>query len=219
MQIFIGFDPRQPVAAQVLAHSIWARASKPVSITMLRLSQLPLKRVGLTQFTFSRYIVPWLCEYQGEALFMDADMLCLGDICELAKLRDPVASVSVVQNPALRFEWPSLMYFNNDLCKRLTLEFIEHGNPQGLAWAERIGALPSEWNHLVGYDKPRKDAKNVHFTQGIPIFPETIDCEYSKEWNDEFLKATYTVPWAEIMGGSIHAKRVLGMVGGQNRVI
>jgi len=208
VRIFIGLDPRQPVAAQVLAHSIWARASKPVSIIMLRLNQLPLKRVGLTQFTFSRYLVPLLCDFAGTALFMDADMLCLADICELWKLADE-SPVSVVKNPNLRFEWPSLMFFRNELCKNLTLEFIENGNPQSLAWASKIGEFPAEWNHLVGYDKPRTDAKNVHFTQGIPCFPETKHCEYWQAWQDEIRKANGSVPWADIMGDSIHAKRVL----------
>jgi lipopolysaccharide biosynthesis glycosyltransferase len=70
---------------QVLAHSIYKRASKPVSITPLVLSQLPIKRVGLTEFTYSRYLVPYLCGYEGLAIFMDADMLCLGDVHELVQ--------------------------------------------------------------------------------------------------------------------------------------
>lgn len=210
LRVFIGFDPRQPVAVQVLAHSIWERASKPVSITRLQLNQLPLKRVGLTQFTFSRYIVPYLCGYEGKAVFMDADMLCLDDICKLEAICDPQgAPVCVVKNPALRFEWPSLMYFDNLRCKALSLDFIERGNPQKLEWAEKVGTIPAEWNHLVLYDKPRKDAKIVHYTCGIPIFPEVKDCEYAAEWNAEAEKVNRTVPWKDLMGDSIHAKAVM----------
>ena len=69
LRIFVGFDPRQPVAFQTLVHSIWSRASLPVSITRLQLNQLPLKRRGLTEFTYSRYMVLYLCGYEGEALF------------------------------------------------------------------------------------------------------------------------------------------------------
>ncbi len=211
MRIFIGFDPRQPIAAQVLAHSIWERASGPVSITRLQLNQLPLKRVGLTQFTFSRYLVPHLCGYAGKAMFMDADMLCLGDVYEIPKIADPQkAAVCVVKNPALQFEWPSLMYFDNELCKNLTPAFIEAGNPQMLKWAENVGNLPSEWNQLVGYDKPRKDAKNVHFTAGLPCFEETKSCEYSKEWHDEHHKSVSSVSWEELMGSSVHRRIVKG---------
>ena len=210
MRVFIGVDPRQYVAATVLTHSIWKRASGPVSITRLHLNQLPIKRRGLTEFTFSRYLPPYLCGYIGNALFMDADMLCLGDVYELADICDKQdAPVSVVKNPQFGFEWPSLMYFNNERCRNLTPKFIEEGQPQMLKWAEKVGEIPSAWNHLVGYDKPRKDAKNVHFTQGLPCFPETKDSEYAAEWHAEAKAANATVTWAEIMGNSVHAGPVL----------
>ena len=209
LRVFIGYDPRQPVAANVLSHSIQSRASKPVQIIRLQLNQMPIKRVGLTEFTYSRYTVPYLCNYFGKAIFMDADMLCLDDIYKLDELCSPkVASVCVVKH-AMRFEWPSLMYFNNAHCKNLTLKEIEEGAPQKLEWATSIGEIPGEWNHLVGYDEPRTDAKIVHFTQGIPCHPETKDSEYAKEWMAELKMANGSVSWRELMGGSVHAKPVM----------
>ena len=206
MKIFIGYDPRQPMAFQVLAHSIWKRATKPVSITRLQLNQLPLKREGLTQFTYSRYLVPYLCGYEGAALFMDADMLALAD---LTTMPAPQGSVSVVKN-AHRFEWPSLMYFDCARCKRLAPEYIESGKPQSFDWAaDGVGELPPEWNHLVGYDAPRNDAKVVHYTMGIPFWPETRQFEYAAEWMEDARDSMSTVSWHELMGGSVHAKKVL----------
>ena len=96
-------DRRQPIAANVAAFSIIKRATKPVSITHLVYGQSPIKRTGLTDFTFLRYDVPRLCNYEGMALFIDADMLCLADIYELPDTKDPV-SVVVNKNPALRYE-------------------------------------------------------------------------------------------------------------------
>lgn len=210
LRVFIGYDPRQPIAFQVLAHSIWSRASLPVSITRLQLDQLPIKRVGLTEFTFSRYLVPYLCGYEGEAVFMDADMLCLTDIADLYWMcHNRLDSVSVVKNPKLRFEWPSLMFFNNAHCKALTTDVIENGQPQTLTWATSVGEIPSEWNHLIGYDEPRADAKIVHFTQGIPCFEETAGSEYEKQWVDTLESCNGTVTWKDIMGKSVHAKPVL----------
>lgn len=209
IRVFIGVDPRQYIAAQVLAHSIWTRASGPVSITRLQLNQLPMKRRGLTEFSFSRYLVPHLCGYLGQAIFMDADMLCLSDIYELEEICSPqIASVCVVKNPRMGFEWSSLMYFNNAHCKNLTLNMIEEGNPQKLLWATSVGEIPSAWNHISGYDKKRPDAKIVHFSAGIPIFPETNGSEYAAEWLAELEKSNATVPWSEIMGGSVHAQLV-----------
>lgn len=210
MKIFIGGDSRQPVAFNVLAHSIYKRASGPVSITKLDIRHMPIKRVGLTEFTYSRYLVPWLCGYQGTALFLDADMLCLSDIYEL-NLREEQfqgAGVAVVQEIE-GFERPSLMLFNNPLCTRLTPEYVEQAKPQALIdWSPKVLGLPQEYNHIVPYSGASSSAKIIHFTQGIPCFKETRDCEYSKEWNDELADMNSTVSWQHIMGGSIHAVRM-----------
>ncbi len=211
MNIYIGLDQRQPIAAQVLMHSIYMRASKPVRLTPLVLSRLPIKRRGLTDFTFSRYLVPFLDDYVGRSIFMDADMLCLGDVYELVELADTMAAVSVVKNKQ-RFEWPSLMVFNNAMCRRLSPDWIDNKDtaPQSLSWAKDIGELPPDWNHLVGYDRKTPDAKLVHFTSGIPCWPETKDCEYAAEWQAERKACNSTVSWEELMGRSIHREKVLG---------
>jgi len=55
-----------------------------------------------------------------------------------------------------------------------------------------IGEIPHQWNHLVGFDRPRADASLVHFTIGGPYFEEYRDCEYSAEWfaeRDRMLQA------------------------------
>ena len=210
IRVFIGYDPRQPIAYNVLAHSVASRASGPVSITRLQLNQIDLKRRGLTEFSFSRYMVPHLCKYEGKAIFMDADMLCLGDIYELDEICSPqIASVCVSKNK-LKFEWSSLMYFNNAHCRDLKPKLIEDGQPQNFdSWATSVGEFGGEWNHLVGYDTPRTDAKIVHYTQGIPCFPEVAGCEYEQEWRQEHAMMNGTVSWAEIMGKSVHAKPVL----------
>lgn len=209
-RIFIGYDPRQPVALQVLMHSIYARASIPVAITPLVLSTLPSKRRGLTEFTYSRYLTPYLCNFEGTAAFFDADMLCLGDVAELKSYASQ-AAVSVVKNPALRFEWPSLMLFDctHPDNRVLMPDFINspESKPNKLEWTTP-GDLPAIWNHCVGYDAPNPYAKVVHFTCGIPCFEETKDCEFSKEWNDEAYKSISIVSWEELMGNSVHVPRV-----------
>lgn len=204
-------DERQPIAVQVLIHSIYRRASKPVAITPLVYGQHPVKRTGLTAFTHSRFACPLLCDYEGWSIFMDADMLCLGDVYELLSLADPKAAVSVVTNkdPALAYERPSMMVFNNAECRPLTLDLIERGKSFGFGWAHTIGQLPAEWNFLVGYDQFNPEAKLVHFTQGIPCFPETKDSDFADEWMAEFKAVNSTVSWADIMGASVHCKPVL----------
>lgn len=211
-KVFIGTDPRQPVAYQVLVHSIGKFSTVPVSITPLKLRQLPIKRCGLTEFTYARWLVPYLCGYKGTALFLDADILVRGDLDELFKLAEGQnAAVSVSKNK-LRFEWPSVMLFNCEHpdCKTLTPEYIDDvaNQPATFAWTKEIGELPSEWNHLIGYDERRPDAKIIHYTMGIPCWPETVGCEYSDEWNKDAYESMSTVTWQELMGTSVHAKHI-----------
>lgn len=212
LRVFIGFDLRQPVAYQVAAASITKHSSVPVSITPLILRQLPLRRRGLTDFSFSRFLVPYLCGYEGHALFVDADVLCLGDIAELPW--DATESVSVVAHSSVqkqgktvdvRFERPSVMLFNCGDCKRLTPEYIETANPFSFEWASSIGHLPAEWNYLVGY-QTSGNAKLAHFTMGLPIFEETCRDEYAAEWLEMAKWCSESCSWAEIMGQSVHAK-------------
>lgn len=211
LKVFIGYDRRQPVALQVLAHSIYRHSSQPVSITPLVLSQLPIKRRGLTEFTYSRYLVPWLCNFVGRAAFLDADMLVKGDIAELFAKADLTSPVSVVKEQQL-FEWPSLMIYNCSHAdvRKLTPAYIDNieNRPNTFGWASNIGDLPKEWNQCVGYDQPNHDAKLLHFTAGIPCFEETKGCEGWKDWNDEAFQSMGTVDWKEIMGGSVHEQNM-----------
>jgi hypothetical protein len=205
LRIFIGMDKRQPIAANVLASSIVRHASKRVQIEFLKIEHMPIDRRGLTEFTYSRYLVPHLCDYQGKAVFLDADMVVLGDIHELDQYDAPV---SVVQNK-LRFEWPSMMVFNCPLVRSLTPEYVQIHKPQTFEWASSVGAIPAEWNFCVGYDqKPEVTPKLIHYTQGIPCWPETQNCDYNEVWKKEAAIAFGTVSWQALMGNSVHAQHM-----------
>lgn len=208
--VFIGFDERETVAFNVLAHSIHARASQPVAVAPVRLSELesvfsrerhPLQS---TDFSFSRFLTPYLSGYSGWSVFMDCDMLMRDDIAELWRLRDERYAVMVVKHahvpretvkflgePQSKYEkknWSSVMLFNNSRCMALTPEYVNTASGlelhqfKWLADDNLIGALPSRWNHLVGYDAPRADAALVHYTLGGPYFDEYAACEYADEW-------------------------------------
>ena len=213
IRVFIGYDPREAVAYNVLAHSIQVRASEPVAITPLMLSQL--KRVltrerhplQSTDFSFSRFLTPYLSDFTGWSVFMDGDMLVLRDIAELWRLRDERYAVMVVQHDHVPREsvkflgqpqskygkknWSSVMLFNNARCRALTPDYVNRASGLELhqfKWLESddlIGALPHAWNHLVGYNAPRRDAALVHFTLGGPYFPDYADCEYAEAWRTE----------------------------------
>jgi hypothetical protein len=213
IRIFIGYDPREAVAFSVLAHSIYARASEPVTVAPLMLSALhgvfhrerhPLQS---TDFAFTRFLVPHLSGYEGWSIFTDCDMLVLDDIANLWRLRDERYAVMVVKHDhqpreSVKFlgqaqtqypkkNWSSVMLFNNARCTALTAEYVNRASGLELhqfKWLESddlIGDLPRRWNHLVGYYQPSRDVSLVHYTLGGPYFDEYRDCEYAEEWRRE----------------------------------
>lgn len=218
LRIFIGYDHRQPISYNVLSHSLISRASRPITIAPLKFETLPIERTGLTPFTFTRLLVPWLCNYEGKAIFMDADILAQDDICKLFDEMTGDYDVWVSKNK-IRFEWSSVMGFDCARCKVLTPEFIDTDkSPLGLAWAGRIGEIDPRWNVLVGYDAPRNDGGLLHYTQGVPCFPETAQCDLADAWMKEAKESMSAVSWKELMGNSVHAQPVYERLN-RNRVI
>lgn len=207
LKVFIGVDPRQPVAFNVLANSIVRHASKPVAITALSLKTLPIKRRGLTEFTFSRFLVPYLCGFEGTALFLDADMVVTGDIAELFAQAD--GSAVQVNKDQAQFEWPSAMLFDCAKCSKLTPEFVEdRANVlYDFKWASGIGAFPAEWNKAVGYAPSGTDAKLYHFTKGIPVWKETRGNVEDAVYFEAMKHMLFTVSHQELMGNSVHVKK------------
>ena len=133
-------------------------------------------------------------------------MIVQCDIHELFDLADENA-VKIVKKKE-RFEWPALVLFNNSLCTELSPELIEKGSPQNFEWGS-VGELPDEYHHLVGYDEPRDDAKILHYTAGIPEFPEVHGLGYEREWLLEKQIALRSPSWFELLGKSKHAQKVL----------
>jgi lipopolysaccharide biosynthesis glycosyltransferase len=211
LHVYIGYDPRESVAFYTLARSILQRSSAPVSIIALMKNQLkgmytrPRGPTESTEFSMTRFLVPALSEFRGWSLYMDCDMLCRGDIAELAARIDGQEDKAVlvckhdyvpkterkfldqVQTRYARKNWSSLMLFNNERCGALTPDYVNSASGLDLhrfAWTEerRIGDLPLEWNWLVGEYPYNPAAKIVHFTLGGPWFDEYRACDYADEW-------------------------------------
>ena len=218
INIFIGYDEGEKIAYSVLSESIRQHSSEPVSITPLDLSTLrnhfqrKKQSNQSTDFAFSRFMVPYLCRYQGWAIFMDCDMLLRTDINELWKLKDEDYAVMCVKHDYepkqdVKFRgaknekfpkknWSSLMLMNNAKCKLLTPEYVRTASGLELhqfKWLESerdIGAIPKTWNWLVGEYEYNPLANNVHFTLGGPYFYDYVNCDYSKEWFNVYTETT-----------------------------
>ncbi len=225
LPIFVGFDKREVEAYDVCTKSISKRATIPHRLIPLNIDQL--RQDGLywreerkegnqrydvvdgkpfsTDFSFSRFLVPHLCGYEGWAVFMDCDFLILEDIAELLALADYKYAVQVVkhrfappdstkmdgqlQQAYPRKNWSSLILWNcsHGANRVLTKEVVNSQTGSwlhGFSWLEReqIGGLPETWNWLVSHSRP----KAIHYTQGMPFMPNYEQCEYASDWWREY---------------------------------
>lgn len=213
LKIFIGYDSKEPVAYHVLASSILRRASVPVSIIPLTRQSLggvytrPRGPTEATEFSLTRFLVPYLSGYQGLSVFMDCDMLMRVDVADLLRDLEPGKSVwccqhDYVPKQLVKFEgheqtkyprknWSSFMVFDNAQCKALTPEYVNAASGLELHrfhWMpdDRIGSLPIAWNWLVGDYDTNPYAHVWHMTNGGPWnAPEYGDGLEATEWRAE----------------------------------
>jgi lipopolysaccharide biosynthesis glycosyltransferase len=212
--IFIGWDSRFPEPADVLRYSLLKHSSIPLDIRYLKLDELELHRqhdpLASTEFTYSRFLVPHLCKFQGTALFLDNDMLCLGDVAPIASLdmkpyalrvvqhdyspSNSVKMYGAVQTSYPRKNWSSMMLMD---CAKLHVWSKQVVETQTGAYLHRfqdipdaeIGELPKTWNTLDWMDDT---TQLIHYTNGGPWFEQYRDHVHAGVWcqmRDEMLAA------------------------------
>ena len=242
--IYIGYDWREHQAVRILIDSIYRHASRPLNVVTL--NQNALRRVGLfrrtpainstcwgpeqssdmrdlfdgkpfsTDFSYSRFLIPMLNQYEGVALFMDCDMYFRSDPCELFDKFGSTSSdapalrcvqhqytgedgrkmYGCLQTSYARKNWSSFMLFNcaHPAHHNLTVDDVNTKDGNWLhrfQWLkdEEIGDLPEEWNWLDGHSPESLDAKNVHFTTGGPWFSTWVPKRpQDKVYSDEWLQ-------------------------------
>ena len=217
LKIFIGWDSREEIAYQVARQSILDTTSVPVEIIPLKQKTLRKKdmywrdedKLASTEFTFTRFLLPELTEFDGWALFIDCDFVALEDVANLfAQANDKYAVMCAqhdytpkegtkmdgqVQTVYPRKNWSSMMLVNcgHPSNKKLTKELVNTETISGaylhrFSWLldKEVGKLSHEWNWLVGWYKEPKDGKPkfLHYTEGGPWFEKYENCEYNYEY-------------------------------------
>jgi len=211
-KIFIGYDSRETIAYHVLSHSIISKSTIPVTITPIRLENLKSfynRKKGKkdsTEFSMSRFLTPYLSNFEGYSLFLDCDFIVNADIADLFKVikKDSNKTIWCVKHknyrskverkflnerqlPYEKKNWSSFVVYNNAKCKMLTPSFVSKSNGLFLhqfKWIKdnQIGSLPKEWNILVGEQKILKNFKALHFTLGGPYFKKYKKTKGSIYW-------------------------------------
>lgn len=214
MKIFVGYDIREDIAYQVCEYSI-KKHNKNAEVFALK--QKDLREAGIykrqidplssTEFTFTRFLVPYLTDYKGWAMFVDCDFVFIDDVKKLFDLADDNYAVMVVKHdytpkeglkmdgckqlPYPRKNWSSSILWNcaHTSNQLLTPDIVNSQTGQFLhrfQWLkdDEIGSLKPEWNWLAGwYNEPEDGHPSaIHYTEGGPWFSEYRRCPYHKIW-------------------------------------
>lgn len=221
--IYVGWDSREDIAYQVCEHSIYRRTYKEfVNVIPLKQQELreqghywrEIDKLASTEFTFTRFLVPYLNNYKGLAVFCDCDMVWLADAYHVFSNGFTRSDKAVwvvkhdynppegtkmdgqAQLPYPRKNWSSFIIFNCEHPKNKALD-LETVNSQTGQWLHRfswleddeIGELDPEWNWLVGHYNEPSDGKPkvLHYTEGGPWFENMRECEYDHVWKKEVI--------------------------------
>jgi len=211
INVVVGFDQREAVAYHTFCQSVLERSTLPVQFLPLAENTLSFYKEthtdGSNRFIYSRFLTPFLMDYQGWALFADGDMICRADIAELWRLRDPSKAVQVVQHDYQtkaqrkylgnknenypRKNWSSVILWNcaHPAHQRLTPEFVMGQTGAFLhrfSWLkdEDIGALAPEWNWLALEYPENPRAHLIHYTLGTPCFKDYADTDMAPLWHE-----------------------------------
>jgi lipopolysaccharide biosynthesis glycosyltransferase len=210
--VFVGYDPREAIAYHVCANSIIRNASAPVAIIPVALNLFTDYKEthgdNSNHFVYTRFLVPYLMDFRGRAIFIDGDMVVRGDIIELYeslqtahdvavvkhdyKTRMPVKYMGAPNEDYPRKNWSSVIVWDCQSFpnRRLTPDFVQKQPGSFLhrfSWIDddRIQALPKEWNWLPDELGENVEAKLLHYTLGTPCFHEFADTTQAAEWHSE----------------------------------
>ena len=220
-KIFIGYDSREDIAYQVCKQSLIDTCSKPHELDIVPIKLQDVKEQGIytreddilgsTEFTFSRFLVPYLADYNGWALFIDCDFLFLRDVIELFNCTHNASKYALMcakhtytpknktkmdgkkQFNYPRKNWSSCILWNcnHPSNKGITPELINNRSITGeylhrFSWLpdSEIGTISHEWNWLVNwYQEPVDGTPSaLHYTEGGPWFKDYQRCEYAVDW-------------------------------------
>lgn len=230
LTVYIGYDPREDDAYEVCKGSLEGHVKAPILLRKLDICSRSAKqfykrtftkqsgqmiddvdgRPFSTMFAFSRFLVPFLQNYKGWAIFCDCDFLFTADINALIPALDDRYAIMSVKHNYLPHEsvkmdgqaqiayprknWSSFMAFNcgHEANKALTPEVVNTQPGRwlhGFGWLsdEEIGELSQTWNWLAGVSAPLSETPSaIHFTLGTPNLPGYENSPYADLWNAEF---------------------------------
>ena len=144
-----------------------------------------------TEFTYSRFLIPYLENYEGFSIFLDDDILLTESILPMFYFLDLEDAVACIQYDFDKYVdtkfngeknvsypkklWSSLMIFNNahEDCKKLTPEIVNTESGKYLhqfEWTDKISEIPDWYVFTEGHDTEETNWRPsaYHYTRGGP---------------------------------------------------
>lgn len=123
-----------------------------------------------TGFSLFRWVVPELCNFEGKAIYMDVDMLVLGDIGELwdSPIPEDKAVYSIPNNSSVMLmdcaKFKSLEYVRSiESLKKENAEYMDV-MMKGLREGDLVVPLDKAWNCFDGEGYIGGQTKLIHYT-------------------------------------------------------
>lgn len=183
VRVYVGGLEEQLIATKVLEFSIRNHSSMPVEITPLHRTNLsiplPLKEENQprTPFSFQRFLIPQLENFNGRAIYLDSDMQVFDDVRFLWEMPFDGADIITVQNSTGTNRKPqfSVMLLNCSALNWRISEIIKSLDNGEITYEEVVlqmslaknvrAALPATWNSLEHFKEG--ETKLLHYTDMI----------------------------------------------------
>ncbi len=229
-KIFIGYDESEAPALHALIQSLLQNSKEPLSITPILKKQLPEYSRPKTKhessdFSLTRFLVPYLSNYEGWSLYCDCDFIFTQDITKIFDFADEKFSLMVCKHDYVPLQkvkkdaclqedyqfknWSSLMLFNCGECKSLTPKYINEASGLDLhqfVWLpslESIGCLPKNWNYLVGEQNQLEPPVGIHYTNGICL-TNRVEPRFAQLWLEYYQDCKLNLPKHKAITGNYH---------------
>lgn len=212
VRIFIGSEPKTELARKVLEYSIKVNTKQPDLIEFPSLMgedwiKNPKLGVG-TGFSLKRWEIPAMCNFEGYAIYLDADQLVFGDIldlwqsdihypnnacsvwctyqpCKWFQHKTPETSVMFIDCAKAKFNQKSITeikeYLKGDKDRKRYVEVM-----RGMDHKNAPQMIPDSWNHLNVYKEGK--TKLLHYTKEPEqpwVYP---DHSLTYLWEDVFIE-------------------------------
>lgn len=219
VRIFVGSGEASILERKTLIHSLRKTCSRELDIYVfngthnaiehgdrppfLAPMSLEVKYRNVTEFSLYRFLIPEICQHQGRAIFLDSDILALGDIAELFDMDMQGAAIAAVPEYNAGSWAASVMLIDCDkfridleeCCREISAglytmpeftrfapQFLEH-HPV------KLTPLESKWN---SFDHIDDETRLVHYTDLYRQPWKFAGHPFGEVWFEHFEEAQQT---------------------------